>query len=235
MSTGQAWDKWWDQHGRIYSEQERQANGAEYVEQLVEELREFAPNLSPRTILDFGCGQGRIMLPLAHAFPQAHSVGADISDEALGQAHTRLSSCGLQVSFVNLTAAEIQGSYDLLHSFVVFQHIPVRAGLKRFAELIAKLNPNGIGVMHFVYAHPKSLSRRAFYQARKWLPGAQGLGNILSKIPRMPFVQVNAYPVNELLRILQENGCHRAGARFSEHSGYLGVRLMFQKRSLPSL
>jgi trans-aconitate methyltransferase len=235
MSQGQAWDKWWDEHGRFYAEPEQQASGAEYVEQLVEELREFVPNFAPRTILDFGCGKGRIMLPLAQTFPQAHSVGVDISDEAIGRARTRLSSCGLQASFIDLTAAEIQGSYDLLHSFIVFQHIPVKAGLKRFAELIAKLNPNGIGVIHFVYARPKSFSRRALYHARKWLPGAQALGNILSSIPPLPFVQMNPYPLDKLLRILQESGCHRVGARFSEHGRYLGVRLMFQKRSLPLL
>ncbi len=235
MSHGQAWDKWWHQHGRVYPEQERQANGAEYVEQLVGELREFVPNFTPRTILDFGCGVGRIMLPLAQAFPQAHSVGADISENAIGQARTSLSSCGVQASFVDLTAAEIQGSYDLLHSFIVFQHIPVKSGLKRFAELIVKLNPNGIGVMHFVYARPRSFSRRARYHARKWLPGARALGNMLSSAPPLPFVQMNPYPLDELLRILQESGCHRVGARFSDHNGYLGVRLMFQKRSLPSL
>ncbi len=209
--------------------------GAEYVEQLVGELREFVPNFAPRTILDFGCGQGRIMLPLAQAFPQAHSVGVDISEYAIGRARTRLSSCGLQASFVDLTAAEIPGSYDLLHSFIVFQHIPVKAGLKRFAELVAKLNPNGIGVIHFVYARPKSFSRRALYHARKWLPGAQALGNIFSSTPPLPFVQMNPYPLDELLRILQESGCHRVGARFSQHGKYPGVRLMFQKRSLPLL
>ena len=235
MSHEQAWDKWWDQHGRVYTEEEQQAHGAEYAEQLVGELREFVPDFAPRTILDFGCGLGRIMLPLAQAFPQAHSIGVDISDEAIARARTALSSCGLQASFVNSIAAEIPGSYDLLHSFIVFQHIPVKAGLKRFAELIAKLNPNGIGVTHFVYARPKSFSRLAQYHLRKWLPGAQRLGNLVSTIRPLPFVQMNPYPVNELLRILQESGCHRMGARFSEHDGYLGVRLMFQKHSLPSL
>jgi trans-aconitate methyltransferase len=235
MSQEQAWDKWWDQHGRVYTEEEQQANGVEYVEQLVGELREFVPNFAPRTMLDFGSGLGRIMLPLAQTFPQAHGVGADISDEAIEGARTKLSSCGLQASFVNLIVAEIPGSYDLVHSFIVFQHIPVKAGLKRFAELIAKLNPDGVGVIHFVYARPKSFSRRALYHARKWLPGAQLLGNKLSTIRPLPFVQMNPYPLDELLRILQENGCHRVGARFSEHAGYLGVRLMFQKRSLPSL
>lgn len=38
---------------------------------------------SGRTVVDFGCGSGALMLPLAHAFPRHHFVGVDMNPKAV--------------------------------------------------------------------------------------------------------------------------------------------------------
>ena len=40
------------------------------------------------------------------------------------------------------------------------------------------------------------------------------------------------YDLNRVFRILQESDCHAVFARFTNHSGYLGVILFFQKKPL---
>lgn len=235
MSHAQGWNRWWSEHARTYSRAEEQANGVEYARQLLQELHSLVPNFRPNSFLDFGCGVGRVLLPLCQAWPEARGIGVDISDGAIGETRTLLAERGITTaSFINPTTAEIPAGFDFLHSFTVFQHIPIRQGLQRFAELVGKLTPAGVGAVHFTYAPPRSVRSRAIYLARRWIPGAHVIANHLSSQPPMPFTLMSPYPMDEVLSILQEQGCHRISARFSDH-GWLGVRLMFQKASLPSL
>jgi SAM-dependent methyltransferase len=44
------------------------------------------------------------------------------------------------------------GTFDLVHSFIVFQHISQARGEATLRELGRVLNPGGVGVLHFAYA-----------------------------------------------------------------------------------
>jgi 2-polyprenyl-3-methyl-5-hydroxy-6-metoxy-1,4-benzoquinol methylase len=228
MGHERTWENWWVKHEDYYPVDGTEVTaGREYVAQLLEELRQFAPTFSPRSLLDFGCGIGRILAPLATAFPDSTPIGVDISDAAIEQARKSVTA-----TFVNSTREEIPGGFDLLHSFIVFQHIPVRDGLARLDELLGKLAPNGIGVVHLIYAHQ---GRRALYYARQWLPGLHNLIQRMRGKPVLPFTPMYPYPLDMVFRLLQLRGCHRVQAHFSDHDGHLGVRLMFEKRALPLL
>ena len=45
---------------------------------------------APKQILDLGCGTGKNLCALAHAFPQAHITGVDLSPAMLVQAGRNL-------------------------------------------------------------------------------------------------------------------------------------------------
>jgi hypothetical protein len=48
-------------------------------------------------------------------------------------------------------------------------------------------------------------------------------------------MEMNAYDLNRLLWVLQENACHRVHLRFTDHGGPRGVVLYFKKEPLPSI
>jgi len=90
------------------------------------------------SVLDFGCGVGRLAAPFAQHF--GHYIGVDISPGHLRLARERAAASGLDdVEF--LTAAEFLRSdiaSDLYYSVIVLQHNPppimremLRAGLQR--------------------------------------------------------------------------------------------------------
>jgi len=45
-----------------------------------------------------------------------------------------------------------------------------------------------------------------------------------------PLMQMNSYPLGQVLRLLYDRKCHNVVIRFTNHDGHHGVILMFQKR-----
>lgn len=109
-----------------------------------------------RTALDYGCGAGRIALPLAQRCE--HVIGLDITPEMLDAADRNAQREG--VGNVEWLAAErlaeLSGRYDAVISLWVFQHIPSREGERIFSQLVQGLRPGGVGAINMTLrpSHP---------------------------------------------------------------------------------
>jgi 2-polyprenyl-3-methyl-5-hydroxy-6-metoxy-1,4-benzoquinol methylase len=115
--------------------------------------------LDSRRALDFGCGRGRMAIPLGERCE--HVYGVDVGREALRQADSNAKR--LNVSNVEWLEAnrldELSGRYDLVVSFWVFQHIPSREGERLFAKILHGLRPGGVGAVHFTLRPSRPASR----------------------------------------------------------------------------
>jgi SAM-dependent methyltransferase len=124
------------------------ANSAEVITPAI--LRELV-RLPPapardRRALDIGCGPGRLMLPLADHFGEIH--GIDVSDEMIKLARARLNSVPHAHLHVG-SGSDLQpfenDYFDLVYSYVVFQHIPSQEiVLNYLREAQRVLKPGGI-------------------------------------------------------------------------------------------
>jgi SAM-dependent methyltransferase len=120
-------------------------------------------NLSPSSIIDFGCGTGAATPFLREFFPLARIVGCDPSESSLNTAR-KLHGCA-QVEFVLPDKIPTAKPYDLIFCNGVFHHIPPHQ--RRFAlDLISGL------------LAPKGLF--AFFENNPWNPGTQ---IVMSRIP----------------------------------------------------
>jgi SAM-dependent methyltransferase len=99
-------------------------------------------------ILDVGCGQGRLTLPLAEALPQATVVGVDVSQEALAAARAHVAA--RRIENVELHAAdavaflskEPDSSADLVLFLEVTQWMErYREGLGEIARVLKPRGP----------------------------------------------------------------------------------------------
>jgi SAM-dependent methyltransferase len=216
-------------------------SGERYVAYILSTIRrDLDIDLQPTKGLDFGCGVGRLTIPLARVCQSI--VGVDVSESMLAEAAKNCREHGI----ANATFAKSDeglsgaaGSLDFVHSFIVFQHIPCKRGEAIFQRLIDLLKEDGIGVLHFTYAWSSrtSLARRFLADAYRGVPLLFGVRNWLKGRPMTePMMQMNRYDLTQILRSLQESGCHRVHVRFTE-TGYFGnpfygVTLLFQKRRL---
>lgn len=137
------------------------------------------------------------------------------------------------------TLSRVHGPFDLVHSFIVFQHIPVDRGELLVQRMIELLRPGGIGAFQFTYANSSGTpwQRRMLTRSFERVPLLWGLRNVIKRQGiRSPLMQMNLYDVNRLLRILQESGCHKVSVQFTEASHFrhpiYGVLITFAKVEL---
>src|SRR5262245_55841332 len=179
------------------------ATGDRYVASLLSTVAErLGPRFRPTRALDFGCGVGRLVIPLARVCQFV--IGVDVSESMIAEAKKNAKEHGLSnVAFAkgDDSLSELSGRFDFIHSFIVFQHIPPRGGLVIFKRLIELLDDGGIGVLHVTYAHSSSTSRLKRWRkvAEESLPLAAAVLNALrGRAVRAPLMQMNLYDVNQL-------------------------------------
>jgi 2-polyprenyl-3-methyl-5-hydroxy-6-metoxy-1,4-benzoquinol methylase len=206
-------------------------SGADHIGEVLENIaRHLDPTFKITKALDFGCGVGRLTIPLADS---ATSVtGADVSESMLREARH---NCDLRsidnVVFVKSddNLSELSGTYDLIHSYLVFQHIPVARGEQLFKKLLARLEAGGVCVAHFTYASTRR-TKRLMRVVHKYVPFSGMAFNLIrGKAPSAPLMQMNAYGLNRVFRLIQDAQPLNCFVHFTRHDGELGVVIYFQK------
>jgi SAM-dependent methyltransferase len=203
---------------------------------LAEIRRVFDADFRPARALDFGCGVGRLTIPLARACE--HVTGVDISQTMIDEARRNCEA--RHVENVALLTSEaffaspppVKAAFDFIHSYIVFQHIPPRAGCWLADNLVQRLAPGGIGALHFTYARRASRTRRVVHRLRRTIPGLNVLANLVQHRPlREPLIPMYQYDLAELFALLGDRGCGHVHARLTDHGGHLGAMLLFRRQS----
>lgn len=191
----------------------------------------IAPDFRPARALDFGCGVGRLVIPMAKRCREV--VGVDVSDAMLAEARRNAERAGVtNVTFVrgDDSLSRVHGRFDFIHSYIVLQHIPVPRGEAITRRLLDLLDPGGVGALHYTYATGLSVRSRFLLWARMHVPLANpALNVLLRRAPSHPVMQLNEYSVGRLLEILADAGCTDVHGVLTDHQGNRGVVLLFQK------
>jgi ubiquinone/menaquinone biosynthesis C-methylase UbiE len=210
------------------------ATGESHIETVFSWIERYFDKPELGRCMDFGCGVGRLVIPLAKRFKEV--VGVDISKGMMAEAKRNCEELGLyNVSFAESDdeLSNVKGKFDLIHSYIVLQHINTKRGENIFRRMIEILNENGIGVLHITYAKENyRQSEKIIKVLRENVPMVQGMINLIKgRDFNYPHISMNQYDINRLLLFLQESGCDRTVMNFTKHGSDLGVVVMFQKKS----
>lgn len=210
-------------------------SGEKVIEMVVSSIRRHLDSsFQPARCLDFGCGVGRLLIPLATRFQSV--VGVDIAQAMLEEAQQNCLKRGLEnVEFAQSDdeLSRVTGKFDFIHSYIVLQHIATQRGEKILKRMIDLLNEDGIAALHFTYAANRTLLKRLKYWMHTSMPLAHNFINLArGRKFNYPYTQINQYDLNRVMEILQENGCEHAYLRFTNHDHLLGLFLMFQKKQV---
>lgn len=186
------------------------ATGEDYVAALLRDLETGGGSFGRRRALDHGCGTGRLTIPLSRRFDEV--VALDVAPEMLGEAAANARGFERDnISFVQADDAlsGAAGSFDLVLSHLVLQHVPVRRGRAIFRHLIERVAPGGAFHISVSVRNDRG-GLRALYWASANLPLVKGVQNCLrGERWGAPAMQMNDYPLGGLVADLSARGVQR--------------------------
>jgi SAM-dependent methyltransferase len=243
MSTDAAWEEWGRRdpyfgvitdpkfRGSGISEPLRREffdSGDSHVRHVMATIRQFVdPQFAPQRVMDFGCGVGRLLVAFSKMAQEV--TGVDVSPSMLQQARWNCDEHQLQNVLLlrsDDALSSLTGSFELIHSCIVFQHIPVDRGRAIFDKLLQHLRPGGVGAVQLTYSKMSFASTNGVAA-----PAVLSMPVTVPPVPANvdPEIQMNPYNINEILFLLQCRGVRRLHCEFTDHGGELGVFLFFQR------
>ncbi|MEZ5461954.1 class I SAM-dependent methyltransferase [Dokdonella sp.] len=224
MGTDKDWEKWGrdDPYFGVLSDEKYRsehlsdenladffASGEEHVRMIIDTIRgHFSREFVPESALDFGCGVGRLLIPLARVSKRA--TGIDVSSSMLEKARQHCARLGIenvQLALSDDALSRIKSSHDLIHSHIVFAHIHPSRGMKVMQRLAEKVSPGGFMAVQFLYACNAPGLIRGMVNLRYRIPLLNALRNMLRGRPvKEPAMQLHVYNLPAILQFL--NRCN---------------------------
>lgn len=247
--TDKAWETWGTvdpYYGVLTSEPYRKADlsdaskkiffdtGRDHFNHVLRTIRRHLdPTFSPTRGVDFGCGTGRVLVAIAGVCEEV--LGLDIADSMLTECQincheAQLKNVTLEKS--NDTLSALSGEYDLIHSFIVFQHIRPSRGKVIIPRLLDHLSQSGVAVLHIVYQWDAGMRQRIAYFMRHHVP----LAHVVMKRFRNrhsddPKMEMNVYNMNLLLGLLDKAGVEKIYIEPVRHGAHRGAILYASKKA----
>jgi SAM-dependent methyltransferase len=133
--------------GRQWSQEDFFESGRAHVDMLLRMLSSARASVVPGACLDFGCGVGRLTLPLSEHFEW--TIGVDVAEPMIDAARDHAPT-GARCEFVLNRQPDLRcfadGTFDLVHSSLVLQHIPPGISLRYVGEFVRVCKPGGLVV-----------------------------------------------------------------------------------------
>lgn len=249
MHTDVAWTKW----GKVdpyfavltddrYRRSRINNNMAAFFESGEEHMNAVMEHVDARLVhqpgdraLDFGCGVGRLMLPLLGRFDQV--VGVDISDAMLAEAERNTAVAGHgRVEFHQglATLATQQQTFAFVNSYIVLQHIPAAQGLRIIRQLLDLVRSGGVVSLHVCVSRVGS-AERTVKLLRRHVPGVQQAVNILkARALSEPVMEMNGYDLATVIAMMDDTGFGPALVQLEQHGKYATANLIARRDVIPA-
>ena len=190
----------------------------------------LAPQFAPMSTLEYGCGLGRLALPLAQRPGSVTAV--DRSPVMLDLARREADRRGLgHIAFE--TPADLFATprtFDLVVCYHVLQRLPPVEAMALVRRLIGLIGPGGVGVFQWPYRTDDAGLVLASRWLRERVPGANAVANRLRGKPAGdPFIPTHAYDLTEML-LTFDSPEFRSTHVALEHHEHLDYAIVFAQR-----
>jgi 2-polyprenyl-3-methyl-5-hydroxy-6-metoxy-1,4-benzoquinol methylase len=203
------------------------ATGAAHVDRVLNLATHHFGAIGHDSCLDFGSGVGRLAIPFARHFRQV--IGVDISPPMIAEAQSNCRKLGVQNVTFSQTMGDAEMKYDLVHTYIVLQHIPLSRGLQLIGQLIDRTRPGGVCFLHFTIGRNAGRLRKLASFMRKNVKPAHWLLNAREgKQLFEPYMQSNEYRLNELVAYLYDRNIRQIWLESENHGGPYSVAALFR-------
>jgi 2-polyprenyl-3-methyl-5-hydroxy-6-metoxy-1,4-benzoquinol methylase len=184
-------------------------SGEVHVAEVLSRIRNhFESGFSPLSTLDFGCGVGRLVIALARHTKRV--VGVDVSEAMIEEARRNCARAAVaNADFVKSDddLSEVSTTFDLVHTFIVLQHIPWSRGRRLMQRLSEQVNEGGYFCAQFLISCTASPLKRNLVRLRYALAPLNWLRNLMRHRPLFePAMQLHVYDLRVIVSDLHRRG-----------------------------
>lgn len=221
-------------HGRVLDADVKRKffrSGKRHVDLLFKVIEQNFGRFPTGKALDFGCGVGRITQALAGKFDDV--VGLDVAPGMLAEARRNADAAGIaNIDYRNsLDPDSIDPlGYNLVHSYIVLQHIPVATGEPIIARLIEAVAPGGIGALHMTITPARGRLGASLSNQVKRNRLLRIFGNLARRRRwNNPVMEMNLYRVERIIDMLARSGIERFHCVHVDDWGSVGLFVLFRR------
>jgi SAM-dependent methyltransferase len=209
------------------------SSGEEYISDLFGFIHRFiSDDFRPGRSLDFGCGVGRLLLPIARRSVQA--TGIDIAPGMLelcaeNAKERSIENISLHLSDDDLT--RIDGEFDFVNTYIVLQHVPPERGNRIFRRLQEVTRVGGVASLHVTYAKQRRLFPHEQGAARYYRRDGAALVDLgeTTDTRKAGTITMFDYDMNLLMAYVSEHAGHPVAVLPTEHDGHLGAHFIYKR------
>ena len=182
----------------------------------------------PRRVLEYGCGIGRLAIPLAQ---RAEHVTAVDASPAMLAAGREKAGPAANIDFLSVDEFRTRPEkYDLITCYLVLQRSPPERGLTILGELAGRLDDGGVLVAQVPFHRRAQPLTDAVRWLRAHIPGINALTNALRRKPLdTPLVETHTYDVDQIAALVRAAGCSDPYLVFTRHGDADAVVLYTRK------
>jgi 2-polyprenyl-3-methyl-5-hydroxy-6-metoxy-1,4-benzoquinol methylase len=202
--------------------------GATDIKYVLGTIRRKFGDFAPRSALDFGCGVGRTLIPIAKCVEQA--VGVDVAEGMRRLAMQNVAKSGARATVFEAIPEDM--TFDWAHSAIVFQHIPPARGYPLLTKIWSQLNPGGFMTLQITIFrdrnHVTEILRdlaACSYDGERVLKYSEADSNVGQ-------MSMYDYDLSRVISLLDLAQGQEMLLEHTNHGGCHGVRLYVQKRAL---
>jgi cyclopropane fatty-acyl-phospholipid synthase-like methyltransferase len=212
------------------SPDQRQAffeTGEKHVDRVLDIVSRHFGIITAGSCLDFGCGVGRLVIPFAARFNRV--VGVDISPSMIAEAQKNCGAAAVRNAEFIHDLSELRERFDLVHSYIVLQHIPVSRGMALIDRLIDAAVPGGICFLHLTIGRNAGVLRNMATFLRKNIKPVHQVLNLLeNKRFDEAYMQMNEYNLNRFVAYLHARKISQLWLESANYSGSYNVCAVFR-------
>jgi len=200
-------------------------SGEEHARHVLARLRRIdSSDPGDWDVMDFGCGVGRLLIPFATHCKQ--TFGVDVAPTMLQEAlrNAKDFSCN-NIEAGTLQDVPVGRRFDLIHSYIVFQHIPVEKGVSLIRELVSRLKPGGLIALHFTFSRTYPHSQAGWKLASRIPSLIPFLRLLRGQNPFKSKMLMGRYDLNEVLHVLYSLGLRDCEIEIVNDDGNLGAMI----------
>jgi SAM-dependent methyltransferase len=193
---------------------------------------QFGTGLYDASILDFGCGVGRLAIPFSQ-ITSGEVLGIDVSPDILqiAKAHAKVYEAS-NIKFIVYDGKTLPSTaqFDLINSYIVLQHIEKSIGMNLLKQLLERVKIGGLFQVQVTHDHSLSNLKAMHYHLRSNFGSYNALYCILKyrSLQIEPFMQMNRYDPRELMKLMAQYS-PSVHVEFTDHGGFLGASYLLRR------